>query len=61
VEPAVGWAGTVPAFNRLLEAAADAFTAACLDAVLEAEGRGPWRSYAELAPSAVGREIPAGG
>ncbi|GAA3555440.1 P1 family peptidase [Microlunatus spumicola] len=61
VEPTVGWAGTVPAFNALLESAADAFTAACLDAVLQAEGRGPWRSYAELAPSAVGREIPAGG
>ena len=61
-EPAVGWAGTRRrAFNALLEAAADVFTAACLDALLQAEGRGPWRSYAELAPSAVGREIPAGG
>jgi putative pantetheine hydrolase len=52
-----GWAGSVPAFNALLEAAADVFTAACLDALLRAEGRGPWRSYAELAPSTVAREI----
>ena len=58
-DPEPGWAGLVPAFNLLLEAAADAFTAACLDALLQAEGRGPWRSYAELAPSAVGGEIPA--
>ncbi|GAB2575613.1 P1 family peptidase [Microlunatus antarcticus] len=58
-DPEPGWAGLVPAFNLLLEAAADVFTAACLDAVLQAEGRGPWRSYAELAPSAVGGEIPA--
>ena len=40
-------------FNRLLAAAADAFTDACLDALLAAEGRGPWRGYRELAPSAV--------
>ena len=58
--PSTG-SGSVGAFNTLLEAAADAFTAACLDAVLSAEGRGRWRSYTELAPSAVGREIPAGG
>lgn len=55
-----GWAGSVPAFDALLEAAADAFTAACLDALLQAEGRGPWRSYAELAPSSVGGETPDG-
>jgi len=54
-----GWAGHVPALNTLLEAAAEVFTAACLDALLRAEGRGPWRSYAELAPSTVGHEIPA--
>ena len=41
------------AFNRLLAAAAEIFTDACLDALLAAEGRGPWRSYRELAPSAV--------
>ena len=57
-EAEVGWAGSVPAFNALLEAAADVFAAACLDALLQAEGRGPWRSYAELAPSVVAREIP---
>ncbi|MGI3786752.1 MAG: P1 family peptidase, partial [Janthinobacterium lividum] len=55
-----GWAGSVPAFNALLEAAADVFTAACLDAVLRAEGRGRWRSYAELAPSALASEISDG-
>lgn len=54
-----GWAGSVPAFDALLAGAADVFTAACLDALLRTEGRGRWRSYAELAPS-VGREIPAG-
>ncbi len=58
-ETGAGWAGVVPAFNELLEGAADAFTAACLDAVLSASGRGPWHSYAELAPSVVGREIAA--
>ncbi len=36
-------------FNRLLAAAADTFTDACLDALLTAEGRGPWRAYRELA------------
>ncbi|SDU90272.1 L-aminopeptidase/D-esterase [Microlunatus sagamiharensis] len=49
------WTDVVPALNGLLSAAADAFTAACLDAVLQAEARGPWRSYADLAPSAVRR------
>lgn len=39
----------VLALDALLAAAADAVTAACLDAVLRAEGRGPWRSYRELA------------
>lgn len=48
-----GWTAAVPALNGLLAAAADAFTAACLDAALQAETRGPWRSYADLAPSAV--------
>ena len=37
-------------FNRLLAAAADMFTDACLDALLAADGRGPGR-YRELAPS----------
>jgi L-aminopeptidase/D-esterase-like protein len=41
------------AFNRLLTVAADTFTAACLDALLAAEGRGRWRAYRDLAPSAV--------
>ena len=40
-------------FNRLLAAAADVFTDACLDAILSATGRGHRSSYAELAPSAV--------
>jgi L-aminopeptidase/D-esterase-like protein len=38
--------------NRLLAAAADTFTDACLDALLAATGRGPWPAYAELVPSA---------
>jgi L-aminopeptidase/D-esterase-like protein len=42
------------AFNTLLAAAADLFTDACLDAMLAANGRGYWRSYTDLAPSAVG-------
>jgi L-aminopeptidase/D-esterase-like protein len=45
------------AFNTLLAAAAEVFTDACLDAMLAATGRGPWKSYSELAPSAVGRDI----
>lgn len=49
---AAGWAGGIAAFDALLAAAADVFTAACLDALLAAQGRGPWRSYLELAPSA---------
>jgi L-aminopeptidase/D-esterase-like protein len=53
----VGWAGSAPAFDALLAAAADTFTAACLDALLQAETRGRWRSYRDLAPSAAGREI----
>jgi L-aminopeptidase/D-esterase-like protein len=40
------------AFNQLLAAAADTFTDACLDALLAAEGRGPWPAYRDLAPSA---------
>ena len=56
-DPEAGWAGSVPAFNALLEAAADVFTAACLDALLRAESRGRWRSYTDLAPSALWREI----
>jgi L-aminopeptidase/D-esterase-like protein len=42
------------AFNTLLAGAADVFTEACLDAMLAATGRGAWKSYTELAPSAVG-------
>jgi L-aminopeptidase/D-esterase-like protein len=40
------------AFNRLLAAAADAFTDACLDALLAAEGRGPWPAYRDIVRSA---------
>ncbi|SEQ28352.1 P1 family peptidase [Microlunatus flavus] len=54
-----GWAGSVPAFDALLREAADVFTAACLDALLQAEGRAAWRGYAELAPSVLDGEIPA--
>ncbi len=39
-------------FNALLTAAAEAFSDACLDALLAADGRAPWRSYRQLAPSA---------
>jgi L-aminopeptidase/D-esterase-like protein len=39
------------AFNVLLAAAADTFTAACLDALLAAEGRGHWPAYREVALS----------
>ena len=42
------------AFNALLAAAADVFADACLDGILSATGRGSWKSYADLAPSAVG-------
>jgi putative pantetheine hydrolase len=42
------------AFNTLLAGAADVFAEACLDAMLAATGRGAWKSYIELAPSAVG-------
>ena len=42
------------AFNALLSAAADVFADACLDGILAAAGRGAWKSYTELAPSAVG-------
>ena len=56
-----GWAGSVVAFDALLAAAADVFTAACLDALLAAEGRGRWRSYAEVAPSVRRRARPGPG
>jgi L-aminopeptidase/D-esterase-like protein len=39
-------------FNALLTAAAEVFSDACLDALLAADGRAPWRSYRQLAPSA---------
>lgn len=42
------------AFNTLLAGAADVFANACLNAMLTASGRGQWRSYTELAPSASG-------
>ena len=42
------------AFNALLAAAADVFADACLDGIVSATGRGSWKSYTELAPSAVG-------
>jgi L-aminopeptidase/D-esterase-like protein len=40
--------------NLLLAAAAETFADACLDALCQAQGRGGWSSYLELAPS-VGR------
>ncbi|GAA1848228.1 P1 family peptidase [Microlunatus capsulatus] len=40
------------AMNELLAAAADVFTAACLDALVSATGRGPWPAYADLVPGA---------
>jgi L-aminopeptidase/D-esterase-like protein len=43
------------AFDALLAAAADVFTAGCLDALLSASSRGEVRSYADLAPSTVRR------
>jgi L-aminopeptidase/D-esterase-like protein len=45
--------GALVAFNALLAAAADVFTDACFDGIVSAAGRGAWKSYAELAPSAV--------
>jgi L-aminopeptidase/D-esterase-like protein len=56
-----GWAGSVVAFDALLAAAADVFTAACLDALLSAESRGHWRSYPDLAPSVRAPEGPRPG
>jgi L-aminopeptidase/D-esterase-like protein len=41
------------AFNRLLSAAADTFTDACLDALLAAQGRGLWPAYRDLAPTTL--------
>jgi L-aminopeptidase/D-esterase-like protein len=46
-EPAVA----VRIFNELLAAAADIFAAACLDAMVSAEGRGRWSAYRDLVPS----------
>ena len=42
------------AFNGLLAAAADVFADACLDGIVSATGRGSWKSYTDLAPSALG-------
>lgn len=44
------------AFNALLAGAADAFTEACLDAMLSAVGRGPWPAYTDLVPDAGAQE-----
>ncbi len=41
------------AFNDLLAVAADVFTDACLDALLAAQGRGPWPAYRDLVPAAA--------
>ena len=41
--------------DALLAAAAETFTDACLDALLAAEGRGPWPAYGDLAPSTAPR------
>jgi L-aminopeptidase/D-esterase-like protein len=38
-------------FDDLLRAAADVFAAACLDAMLTADGRGRWPAYGDLVPS----------
>ncbi|MGD7788013.1 P1 family peptidase [Propionibacteriaceae bacterium Y1700] len=38
-------------FNDLLEAAADVFTDACLNAVVRATSRGEWSAWNDLAPS----------
>jgi putative pantetheine hydrolase len=43
------------ALNALLAVAADTFTDACLEALLAAEGRGPWPAYRDLAPSTTPR------
>lgn len=40
--------GSLADFNRLLAVAADTFTDACRDALLAAEGRGPWPAYRDL-------------
>jgi putative pantetheine hydrolase len=45
--------GLLVGFNALLATAADVFTDACFDGIVTAAGRGAWKSYAELAPSAV--------
>lgn len=50
--PAPGFPALL-ALNALLAAAADVVTAACLNAILSADSRGPWPSYADLAPSAL--------
>ena len=42
------------AFDALLAAAADVFTAGCLDALMSARGRGPWPSYRDVVPSTGG-------
>jgi L-aminopeptidase/D-esterase-like protein len=46
--------GAALRFHLLLATAADMFTDACFDAMMSATGRGPWKSYTELAPSVVG-------
>jgi L-aminopeptidase/D-esterase-like protein len=42
------------AFNALLAGAAEVFADACLDGIVSATGRASWKSYADLAPSALG-------
>nr|WP_294691459.1 P1 family peptidase [uncultured Friedmanniella sp.] len=48
-DPRAAFAG----FDALLTGAAEVFTAACLDALLSATGRGRWPAYADLAPFAA--------
>ena len=47
-------AAALAALDDLLSGAADVFAAACLDAMLNATGRGGWPAYADLVPAARG-------
>jgi L-aminopeptidase/D-esterase-like protein len=44
----------LPELDLLLAAGADVFTAACIDAMLSATGRGQWPAYVDLVPAARG-------
>jgi L-aminopeptidase/D-esterase-like protein len=45
--------GAVTELDTLLGAAADTFSAACLDAMLSATGRGAWPAYRDLVETAT--------